>query len=176
MEEIILTGVGALDDASKRLFGQHCVNRDNWAGNRKRRRNQIMGEPTTDSGAEQDAAASKATKVAAKSEAASEAAKKGKSKTPPPVAASSATGNNNMPGNFVVLVPGVDGALHDDKFLRNQTFLITGTFSEVGGGDVDALGVANVKAMIQSYGGKVISRFSTKTNEYHIGYECNYLL
>ena len=71
-------------------------------------------------------------------------------------------------GSFVVLVPGVDGAV-DDKFLKAKTFVISGTFPEVGGGKADALGVANVQAMIESFGGRVVSRFSKKTSEYFDG-------
>ena len=53
-----------------------------------------------------------------------------------------------------------------------QSFVITGTFPEAGGGDADAVGVANVKAMIQSFGGGVITRFSKKSSEFttSVGY------
>ena len=158
MEEVLLTGVGALEHSSKLLFVQHCVNRENWAKNRKRK--QIM---------EDSRPGSKGAKVASKSVSASTAAK-GKSQSSATAASSNqvpaADSNMIAPGSFVVLVPGVDGALDDAKFLRGKTFVITGNFPEVGGGDADIVGVANVKAMIQSFGGKTITRFSKNTSEY----------
>jgi len=72
-------------------------------------------------------------------------------------------------GTFTVLVPGVDGAIDDEKLLRGKTFLISGMFPEVGGRDGDVMGVGNIKAMIQSFGGKVITRFSKNTNFLLVG-------
>ena len=102
MEEVLLTGVGALSDANKLLFVQHCVNSGHWARNKKRK--QIMGDTGT---------AAKGSKVASKSQSASKAA------------ASSGGANNIVAGSFVVLVPGVDGA-EEDQFLKGKTFLTTG--------------------------------------------------
>jgi hypothetical protein len=104
MEEVLLTGVGALSDANKLLFVQHCVNSDHWAKNKKRK--QIMGDTGT---------AAKGAKVASKSQSASKAA----------AASSTAGASNIVAGSFIVLVPGVDGA-EDDKLLSGKTFLLTG--------------------------------------------------
>mmetsp|Transcript_27345 Transcript_27345/g.51675 ORF Transcript_27345/g.51675 Transcript_27345/m.51675 type:complete len:644 (+) Transcript_27345:106-2037(+) len=155
MEEVLLTGVDALDDASKLLFVQHCRNIDHWANNRKRR--QIRGE----SGSEQ-AVPSKSARVQSQPSPFSAAASF--------AAGSSTDGSNNIvAGIFTVLVPGVDGAIDDEKLLRGKTFLIAGMFPEVGGRDGDAVGVGNIKAMIQSFGGKVITRFSKNTNFLLVG-------
>lgn len=105
MEEVLLTGVGALSDANKLLFVQHCVNSGHWAKNKKRK--QIMGDTGT------TAKGAKGAKVASKSQSASKAA------------ASSGGANNIVAGSFVVLVPGVDGA-EEDQFLKGKTFLTTG--------------------------------------------------
>lgn len=133
MEEVLLTGLGALDDASQRLFVQHCVDSDHWARGKKRRHKQILGGSI-------DGAAESST------------GRKGRSQ--PPTAASAAGGPDVAAGSFAILVPGVDGALGDERYLRGKTFVISGTFPEVGGGDVDAVGVSDVKAMVQSFGGK----------------------
>ena len=148
MEEVLLTGVDAMELAAQILFVRHCVDSKNWARNRKRK--QIMGDNTQ--------AESKACKVANKSESAAAAAKG---------TSAAEASSNQHPVGFTVLVPGVDGAL-SDMILRDKTFVISGTFPEVGGGDADSVGVANVKAMIQSFGGKVISRFSKKTSEFRV--------
>ena len=150
MEEVLLTGVADLDDESKLLFTQHCLDRDNWAGSgRKRKAPAIMGDSSTEVA---DQGESKGAKVSSKSESASAAAK----------------GNirsSVSAGSFTVLVPGVDGALGDD-FLKGKTFVLAGNFPEVGGGDENAIGHANIKAMIQSFGGKVITRFSKNTSKF----------
>lgn len=163
MEDILLTGTGTLDDAEKILFVQHCVNSENWAGYKKRKAKQIMGESSSAG----QGVSVKGAKIPNKSESASAAAK---GNIQPSMVASSnqapaARSNNIVPGNFAVLVPGVDGALNDDKFLRGKTFLISGAFPEVGGSNADSVGMENIKAMIGNFGGKVITRFSKNTSE-----------
>ena len=91
-------------------------------------------------------------------------AKKGKTQTTVGGASAGGGSSNIVPGSFVVLVPGVDGALSDEA-LKGKTFLISGCFPEAGGGEGDAVGVENVHAMIDSFGGRVVSRFSKKTSE-----------
>ena len=151
MEEVLLTGVADLDIESKLLFCQHCLDRDNWAGSgRKRKAPAIMGDNSTEVAADQGT--SKGAKVASKSESASAAAK-GNSRS------------SVSAGSFTVLVPQVDGAV-DDNFLKGKTFVLAGNFPEVGGGDENAVGHANIKAMIQSFGGKVITRFSKNTSKF----------
>lgn len=152
MEEVLLTGVEELDEESQELFVRHCVDSDHWAyGGRKRKAIQAD--------AAEGAAPSKAAKVASKSESASAASKKkGKGKKIAP------SSSDVVSGSFTVLVPGVDGALNE-KTLAGKTFVISGCFPEVGGGDADAVGVANAKTMIESFGGKVITRFSKNTSE-----------
>ena len=51
MEEVLLTGVAALDDDSKLVFTQHCVNSEHWARNKKKRKAAaIMGDSSTAAG------------------------------------------------------------------------------------------------------------------------------
>ena len=59
----------------------------------------------------------------------------------------------------------MDGAVDDESFLKGKTFVMTGVFPEVGGGDDDSLGVENLKSMIETFGGKVITRYSKNTSE-----------
>ena len=209
MEEVLLTGVKALDKTSQTLFVQHCLNPDHWAGTSKRKATLMTGETVSqDKGASKPAkkAATAKAKTSDPSSSKSAAAKTtagsdtsaGSSTTIPstststtasPVVSTNApsnsisteastdvsgtlyssvtsTGSNiTVSGNFRILVPGKNGA-REENFLCGQTFIITGTFPEVGGGDVNDAGVANVNAMIQSFGGKVNTRFSKNTSEY----------
>ena len=162
MEEVLLTGVSALDDASKLLFVHHCVDSSHWAGGGKKRKHMQIMDDTVEA-----ASNSSKGKVANQSQSASKSAKSKKTQSQVPGAsATAAAGSTIVAGSFTVLAPGVDGALANDELLKGQTFVISGTFPEVGGGDEDAVGVAIIKAMIESYGGKVISRFSKNTSEY----------
>jgi NAD-dependent DNA ligase len=172
MEDSLLTGVGALDESSKTLFVQHCMDSDNWAGSGKRK--SILMSSCSDE------VVAKASKVASKSESASAAAKmasksesasvsaegKGQSSATTVSVQDPAAGSISIvSGSFQTPVPGVHGA-HGDDFLKGKTFVITGTFPEAGESDAGAEGVTIIKAMIQSFGGKVITKFSTKTSEY----------
>jgi hypothetical protein len=67
---------------------------------------------------------------------------------------------------FVIPLPG-KGAPKDS--LAGQTFVITGTFPEVGGGTGFQVGKERVKKMITSFGGKVSSGVSAKTDVLVVG-------
>jgi len=141
MEEVLLTGLAALDEEDQMTFVRHVINTDHWAGNRKRKAGSASGSKA------------KSAKVASKAESASKATKGRKRSTA-----------NIVPGSYSMPVPGVDGAVDDEKFLSGKTFVMTGVFIEVGGGDDDSVGVENLKSMIESFGGKVTTRFSKKTS------------
>ena len=184
MEEVLLTGVRGLDNAAQLLFVQRCVNPEHWAGSTKRKAALMAGESvatSSDQGASKKSAKSSTTAKSTAAPPSSESAKASatsEASTAGPAAVPSATnsatiaftsaGSSNAttaPVTFHILVPGVNGAL-DANFLRGLTFVITGTFPEAGGGGESDAGVANVTAMIQSFGGKVNGRFSKKTSEY----------
>ena len=67
---------------------------------------------------------------------------------------------------FIVPVPGRDGVAH---VLKGKTVVMTGVFPEVGGGAGLNLGKDRVKAMIESFGGKVTSSISGKTDILIVG-------
>ncbi len=140
----MLTGLGDMDEDDQMTFVRHCINADNHAGKGGRKR-----KAAGDAGQGK----AKTAKVASKFTSTSKAAKKGGK-------------SNIVPGSFKILVPGVDGAVDDESFLKGKTFVMTGIFPEVGGGDDDSLGVENLKSMIETFGGKVITRYSKNTSEW----------
>ena len=148
----MLTGLAALDEEDQMTFVRHVIDQNHWAGNRKRKAGSASGSKA------------KSAKVATKAESASKAAKGRKKST--------ASTANIVPGSFSVPVPGVDGAVDDENFLKGKTFVMTGVFIEVGGGDDDSVGVENLKSMIESFGGKVTTRFSKNTSEYQLVVVC----
>lgn len=70
---------------------------------------------------------------------------------------------------FVPPVPGKDGAVA--AALIGKTVVLTGIFPEVGGGSGLKLGRAKVKSMIESFGGRVTSSISGKTDLLIVGKE-----
>jgi len=68
---------------------------------------------------------------------------------------------------FVMPVPGQKGAPKGS--LAGQTFVVTGLFPEIGGGEGLAMGKDKVKKMIKSFGGKVASAVSGRTDVLVVG-------
>ena len=68
---------------------------------------------------------------------------------------------------FVVPKPGVNGAVPHS--LSGKKFVLTGTFPEIGGGGGLDLGKERLKLMIESFGGRVTSAVSGKTDILVVG-------
>lgn len=68
---------------------------------------------------------------------------------------------------FVIPVPGRNGCPKGS--LSGQTFVVTGLFPEVGGGEGLSLGKDRVKKMITSFGGKVAGAISGRTDVLVVG-------
>lgn len=68
---------------------------------------------------------------------------------------------------FVIPVP----KSNDKQLLKGKTFVITGVFPEIGGGEGLQLGKERTKKMITSFGGKVTSSVSGKTDVLVVGKE-----
>ncbi|KAL7528919.1 hypothetical protein ACHAXR_003825 [Thalassiosira sp. AJA248-18] len=82
-----------------------------------------------------------------------------------------AANTNNGNQLFRVLGPGVDGAIEDMVF-EDKRFVLTGVFPELGGGEGTLkLGKDKMKTMIESFGGKVTTGLSGKTNCVIVGIE-----
>jgi NAD-dependent DNA ligase len=77
--------------------------------------------------------------------------------------------NNDGYHQFKLLTPGVDGAIEDR--LKEKRFVVTGVFPELGGGFGLNLGRDRLKAMIESFDGKVTSSISGKTDYVIVGDE-----
>lgn len=67
---------------------------------------------------------------------------------------------------FSIPMPGSDGPAGS---LSGQTFVLTGVFPEIGGGAGLELGKARTRKMIESFGGKVTSAVSGKTDVLVVG-------
>ncbi len=72
-------------------------------------------------------------------------------------------------GKFIIPRPGLNGAVAG--VLNNKKFVLTGVFPEVGGGSGLVLGKDRAKEMIESFGGRVTSSVSGKTDFVLVGQE-----
>ncbi len=72
-------------------------------------------------------------------------------------------------GKFIIPRPEMNGAVAG--VLNNKKFVLTGVFPEVGGGSGLVLGKDRVKEMIESFGGRVTSSVSGKTDFVLVGQE-----
>ena len=86
-----------------------------------------------------------------------------------PLKKNDAQANNDGCQQFKLLTPGVDGAI--EGRLKEKRFVVTGVFPELGGGFGLNLGRDRLKAMIESFDGKVTSSISRKTDYVIVGDE-----
>lgn len=144
MNEVSLSGVSALGKADRRKLISYVMDKAHWtfggAADRVKRKAATAGGSSAARESVGDDAASSRSLVALA----------GKQKQ-----------------SFVIPIPGKDGAPRGS--LVGQTFVITGTFPEVGGGEGLQLGKDRVKKMITSFGGKVASSVSGKTDVLVVG-------
>jgi hypothetical protein len=152
MDEVLLTGLADIDEEHQRVFVRHVMNRSHWAKKYKKKATTTTAKK----------------RAAAEEPAASGNSKRSKTEEDgKPEAASTALINTKQ--HFQLPRPGADGALEDH--LAEKTFVLTGIFPEVGGGRGLSLGKDKVKKMIESFGGRVTSAVSGKTDYLVVGKE-----
>jgi NAD-dependent DNA ligase len=134
MNEVLLSGLSDLSPESKQAFVEHVMDKENWARLVKRKPKQKEEDG--------DAAVTEAKEQEKK--------------------AVVLHGKHEPSKVFVIPAPGKNGAVKD--MLAGKTVVMTGTFPEVGGGIGLNLGKDKVKRMIESFGGRVTSAVSGKTD------------
>ena len=175
MNEMLFCGFSDLTEESKALIVQHVMNKDNWAKPRAKQDKQEASTPTPASSSSSSSGSSGSFASGASNSSSSSSIKMGSSV----VASASGNGHSGSSsvtsyssstslaaprskGAFKLPVPGVDGALAD--FLSGKTVVLTGIFPQVGGGAGLSLGKDRVKKCIESFGGKVTSAISGRTD------------
>lgn len=143
MNEVSLCGMSGLKAAQKKKVARYVMDKTHWTFGGAA--DKVKKKPAAESADDSKSAAKSADS---------------KSETTSIVVADKAK------DQFVIPVPG-NGAPKDS--LAGQTFVITGQFPEVGGGAGFELGKGKVKQMITSFGGKVSSSISSKTDVLVVG-------
>ncbi|KAL7518672.1 hypothetical protein ACHAWX_003482 [Stephanocyclus meneghinianus] len=160
MEEILLCGLAGLDGASQAIFARHCCDENNWAGH-KRKKVDRDGNKGKKKSKKSDEAVELAvtTVVVSNDSSSSKDAKEEEAK--PAAAASSGYALPNPASSSTV----------DATFLSKCVFIITGCFPELVHGSTSAkdAGVGDVKVLVESFGGKIATRFSKNTSYVIVG-------
>ena len=172
MSAVLLSGLGELSGSEMRKVAHLCMNRDNWA-RKVALKERPLGAVVAGGGGVSARAAVSASALASRAAAAAPpASAPSSSKALVPGAApssdSSALGESRV---FVIPKPGRDGKPHS---LAGKTIVMTGIFPEVGGGTGLSIGKDKVTAMLQSFGARVTSAVSGKTDLLLCGKEPGY--
>ena len=161
MNGVLLSGVSELDKSDMKTLTKYCMTKQNWAAPRELKDRPVVNVPTGGGGG-------------------------GCPPCGPPSSSSKAVvpsaagaGDNNSGGTqlakakqqFQIPKPGRDGKLN---CLAGKTIVMTGIFPEVGGGAGLSLGKDRVKAMVESFGGRVTTSVSGKTDILLVGKEPGY--
>lgn len=158
MNQVLLCGFTELPVDQQEQVLWHVMNKDNWAAKRYLKPLAMTGATAETKGEE----ASKTKEATSAATNTSPVSQPGAQLVP----------SNSARERFIVPVPGKDGALAGS--LVGKTVVLTGTFPELGGGSGLSLGKAKVKAMIESFGGKVTGSVSGKTDILVVGKDPGY--
>jgi NAD-dependent DNA ligase len=171
MGDTVLSGFAELSKADQRAFIEHVRNKDaNWTKEIKRKAIKAEEPPPApvplafqDEDYQKMKQEQKAKAAAAKEEAAAPV-----SSSNDAIVVQSNAVTASAKQAFIIPKPGVNGA-SSETALKGKTFVLSGTFPEVGGGSGLSLGKAKAKAMIQSFGGRVTGSISGVTDVLVVG-------
>lgn len=175
MEHVLLSGMRALSLAQQRQVARHCMNNKHHARRSNRKAvplESIVAGPAAYEAhrqlhlKDQESVAASSSSGIALAPSTALTLPSSRSATPPPSSSSHALAA--VKPRFHEPKLGV-GLAKDPHALSGKTFVLTGTFPEIGGGAGLDLGKARMKAMIQRFGGRVTSAVSGKTDYLIVG-------
>jgi hypothetical protein len=172
MNEVLLCGFDQLSPNDKSVFINHVRDKGNWA-------NRVNRKPQGTTGS----ASKKANQKTGKKDKAGAVEPTAGSSQQPQSALSNAltmVAQTNMPSSSneltlsrkrkaFSLVPGQDGA--QPNFFSKKTIVMTGIFPEIGGGAGLNLGKDRLKVILESFGARVTSSVSGRTDFLIVGQE-----
>lgn len=169
MNEVQFCGFDALTPKDREAFVAHVMDKTTWARLTKRKAlgaTNPAAQALTNGGA---AGGNSKDALAIKAEAGTASLSSSAMVAVSDSSALAATGGSASNGRerFQVPSPGRDGAIA--SCLGGKTFVLTGVFPEIGGGTGLNLGKDKMKALISSFGGKVTSSISGKTDVLVVG-------
>ena len=153
MSAVLICGIGELPPAERRAVAHFTMNKENWARLTKRTDPKAVAALLAGGGGASATAGGAMTATGAVGASSS----------------SSLVARAAQREKFVIPAPGRNGAKPGS--LAGKTFCMTGTFPELGGGTGLALGKERTQAMIESFGGRVTTCLSGRTDILVVGKE-----
>ena len=165
MGAVLLSGISELDAADMKEFSHYCSLKANWA-------RRVALKPLSAPAASAGAVSAPGKPAGAGSAPAGSGASASSSKALVPSAGGAAPSSALAASRtFVIPRPGRDGRPNS---LAGKTVVLSGIFPEVGGGTGLSLGKDKVTRMVESFGGRVTSAVSGKTDVLLVGKEPGY--
>lgn len=183
MNEVQFTGFNDLSEHEQRRVASHAMNKANWARRQGRRavtttgRGVGTGAGASSSGGGSSSASSRSptagysagsgghSAYAAPTSGTAQSLVGHRGPTSTAMVAPPSAGR----GFYIIPRPGVNGAPRD--FLKGKTVVMTGVFPEIGGGAGLNLGKDRLRTMCESFGARVTSAISGKTDMLIVGKE-----
>lgn len=165
MNEVVFCGFNELSEQDRELVVQHVMNKEHWASHRKIKRetqNVTSGLRANENLTLHDNVESSSNKCARTDNDTSVAIPKVEKET----ASQALVKGKGGKQQFVVPLPD-----SNPECLNGKTIVLTGIFPEIGGGVGLNLGKDRMKRMIKSFGGKVTSAVSGRTDYLIVGQE-----
>ena len=173
MGAVLLSGLGELSDGELRAVVRFCMNKANWARKVDLKDRNAIASSADASSSGSSSAVAKAGRTSGPSSS-SGGAGPSLALVPAAVAASGVGSSSDKlvaSNRFRIPVPGRDGRPNS---LAGKTIVLSGIFPEVGGGAGLSLGKERTTAMLISFGGRVTSSVSGKTDVLLVGKEPGY--
>jgi hypothetical protein len=177
MGAVLLSGLGELSDGELRAVVRFCMNKANWARKVELKDRHAIASSAGASSSGSSSAVAKAGRTSGPSSSSGGAAPS-LALVPAAVAATGAVSGVGSSSDklvasnrFRIPVPGRDGRPNS---LAGKTIVLSGIFPEVGGGAGLSLGKERTTAMLVSFGGRVTSSVSGKTDVLLVGKEPGY--
>ena len=173
MGAVLLSGLGELSDGELRAAVRFCMNKANWARKVELKDRPAIASPADASSSGSSSAVAKAGRTSGPSSS-SGGAVPSLALVPAAVTASGVGSSSDklvVSNRFRIPVPGRDGRPNS---LAGKTIVLSGVFPEVGGGAGLSLGKERTTAMLASFGARVTSSVSGKTDVLLVGKEPGY--
>ena len=171
MNELLLTGFSQISDEKKSEIIDHVMNKENYARLTKRKvvkKAESNNNNNNNNNSGSSSSSSSSSMMMMMTGSSSSSSNTNTTTTTTTTVQGSTAIVSSKKKRYIIPKPGKNGAL-TAKSQNGTTFVMTGIFPELGGGGGLNLGKGKLKALIVSFGGRVTSSVSGKTNILVVG-------